>query len=127
MIRSTEIVAQVADLSVCTVQSSTTLSNVVNAMVTAERSLALVVKDGVVHGVVSEGDIVRAIHDGADLDLVWAADIMTADPVIIDPNTAAWDVLELMLDAHIRHVIVDREGGPSVIGFFDVVDLVLPR
>lgn len=127
MIKSTEIVAQVIDLSVCTVQSSTTLSGVIDALVKAKRSLALVMTDGEVDGVVSEGDIVRAIHNGADLDLVWAADIMTADPVIIDPNTAAWDVLELMLDEHIRHVIVDREDGPSVIGFFDVVDLVLPR
>ena len=127
MIKSTEVVAQVIDLSVCTVQPASTLTEVVSALVKAKRSLALVMNDGLVEGVVSEGDIVRAIHDGADLDLVWAADIMTTDPVVIDPNTAAWDVLELMLDEHIRHVIVDREDGPSVIGFFDVVDLVLPR
>lgn len=127
MIKSTEVVAQVVDLSVCTVAPSSTLSDVVGALVTAKRSLALVMNEGTVEGVVSEGDIVRAIQDGADLDLVWAADIMTTDPVIIDPNTAAWDVLEMMLDEHIRHVIVDREDGPSVIGFFDVVDLVLPR
>lgn len=127
MIKTSEVIAQVEDLSICTVTPSTTLSGVIDAMVGCKRSLALVMKDDTVEGVVSEGDIVRAIHDGADLGLVWAADIMTADPVIIDPNTAAWDVLELMLDEHIRHVIVDREDGPSVVGFFDVVNLVLPR
>lgn len=127
MIRSTEVIEQVADLAVCTVSPSTTLSGVIDSMVTNKRALALVIKGGSILGVVSEGDIVRAIHDKADLGVVWAADIMTADPVVIDPNTAAWDVLELMLDAHIRHVIVSREDGPSVVGFFDVVNLVLPR
>lgn len=127
MIRSTEIIEQVADLAVCTVSPSTTLKGVVESMVANKRALALVMEGGSILGVVSEGDIVRAIHDEADVGVVWAADIMTADPVVIDPNTAAWDVLELMLDEHIRHVIVSRADGPSVVGFFAVVDLVLPR
>jgi CBS domain-containing protein len=127
MIRSTEIIEQVADLAMCTVSPSTTLKGVIESMVANKRALALVVEGGSILGVVSEGDIVRAIHDEADVGVVWAADIMTADPVVIDPNTAAWDVLELMLDEHIRHVIVSREDGPSVVGFFDVVDLILPR
>jgi CBS domain-containing protein len=127
MIRSTEIIEQVADLAMCTVSPSTTLKGVIESMVANKRALALVVEGGSILGVVSEGDIVRAIHNEADVGVVWAADIMTADPVVIDPNTAAWDVLELMLDEHIRHVIVSREDGPSVVGFFDVVDLVLPR
>jgi CBS domain-containing protein len=127
MIRSTEIIEQVADLAMCTVSPSTTLKGVIESMVANKRALALVMEGGSILGVVSEGDIVRAIHNEADVGVVWAADIMTADPVVIDPNTAVWDVLELMLDEHIRHVIVSREDGPSVVGFFDVVDLVLPR
>jgi CBS domain-containing protein len=127
MIRSTEIIEQVADLAMCTVSPSTTLKGVIESMVANKRALALVMEGGLILGVVSEGDIVRAIHNEADVGVVWAADIMTADPVVIDPNTAVWDVLELMLDEHIRHVIVSREDGPSVVGFFDVVDLVLPR
>ena len=127
MIRSTEIIEQVADLAMCTVSPSTTLKGVIESMVANKRALALVMEGGSILGVVSEGDIVRALHNEADVGVVWAADIMTADPVVIDPNTAAWDVLELMLDEHIRHVIVSREDGPSVVGFFDVVDLVLPR
>jgi CBS domain-containing protein len=127
MIRSTEIIEQVADLAMCTVSPSTTLKGVIESMVANKRALALVMEGGSILGVVSEGDIVRAIHNEADVGIVWAADIMTADPVVIDPNTAVWDVLELMLDEHIRHVIVSREDGPSVVGFFDVVDLVLPR
>lgn len=127
MIRSTEIIEQVADLDMCTVSPSTTLKGVIESMVANKRALALVMEGGSILGVVSEGDIVRALHNEADVGVVWAADIMTADPVVIDPNTAVWDVLELMLDEHIRHVIVSREDGPSVVGFFDVVDLVLPR
>jgi CBS domain-containing protein len=127
MIRSTEIIEQVADLAMCTVSPSTTLKGVIESMVANKRALALVMEGGSILGVVSEGDIVRALHNEADVGVVWAADIMTADPVVIDPNTAVWDVLELMLDEHIRHVIVSREDGPSVVGFFDVVDLVLPR
>jgi arabinose-5-phosphate isomerase len=127
MIKSTEVIGQVADTPICIVSPEASLSKVVEQMVLSERPLALVMNRDSLKGVVSEGDIVRSIHDGADLDTVWAADIMTADLVEVDERTAAWDVLELMLDEHIRHVIVQREGGPGLVGFFSVVDLVLPR
>jgi len=124
---TTEIIGQVADSPICVVPPEVSLSRVVEEMSLSEQPLALVIRNGVLEGVVSEGDIVRSIHDGADLDTVWAADIMTTELVEVDERTAAWDVLELMLNEHIRHVIVQREDGPALVGFFNVVDMVLPR
>lgn len=127
MIRNKEVIEQVAESALCVVTPESTLHEVVDELVMAEQALALVMTGDQVHGVVSEGDIVRAIHDGADLDEVWAADVMTKETVFVDPQTAAWDVLELMLDRHIRHVVVERESGPGLVGFPAVVDLVMPR
>lgn len=125
--RTAEIIGQVADSPICVVKPQDSLRQVVEMMVLSERPLALVMKNDELEGVVSEGDVVRSIHDGADLDTIWAADIMTTDLVEVEEHTAAWDVLELMLAKHIRHVIVQREAGPGLVGFFNVVDLVLPR
>lgn len=127
MIRTDEVIAQVTESALCVVSPEATLHEVVDELVMAGQALALVMANERVEGVISEGDIVRAIYDGADLDEVWAADVMTKEPVFVDPQTAAWDVLELMLDEHIRHVVVDRDTGPGLVGFPAVVDLVLPR
>jgi CBS domain-containing protein len=125
--QTAEIIGQVADSPICVVKPEHFLRQVIETMVLSERPLALVMRDEELVGVVSEGDVVRSIHDGADLDTIWAADIMTTDVVQVEEHTAAWDVLELMLAQHIRHVIVQREAGPGLVGFFNVVDLVLPR
>lgn len=127
MIRTDDVIESVVESETCVVSPTTTLHRVVDALVATGQALALVVDDGSVVGVVSEGDIVRAIHDDAELDLVWAADVMTKDPVVIDAHTAAWDVLEMMLDEKIRHVIVELDSGPGIVGFPSVVELVLPR
>jgi len=127
MIKSDEVIAQVAESALCVVSPETTLRELVDELVLAGQALALVMTKESVDGVVSEGDIVRAIHDGADLDQVWAADVMTTETVFVDQQTAAWDVLELMLDEHIRHVVINRDSGPALVGFPAVVDLVLPR
>lgn len=127
MYKTAETIGQVADTPTCTVQPEVALRKVVEALAANEAALAVVMQGGTIEGVVSEGDIIRAIHDGADLETIWAADVMTTDLVKVNERTAAWDVLELMLAERIRHVIVEREAGPGVVGFFNVVDLVLPR
>lgn len=127
MNRTEEVIGQVADAPICIVKPEDSLTRVIEVMVLSERPLALVMRDQKLEGVVSEGDIIRSIFDGADLDTVWAADIMSTDLVEVEEHTAAWDVLELMLNKHIRHVIVQREDECGLVGFFNVVDLVLPR
>ncbi|RZV46961.1 MAG: hypothetical protein EX269_05890 [Acidimicrobiales bacterium] len=52
---------------------------------------------------------------------------MTTELVLVDHQTAVWDVLELMLDEQIRHVIVSDPERPVVVEISDLVAVVLPR
>jgi len=124
---STETIGEITKDASCVVAPRATLHDVADALTESKRTLAVVLRDGKIEGVVSEGDIVRAIHDGADVEEVWAADIMTTELVLVDHHTAVWDVLELMLDEHIRHVIVSDPERPVVVEISDLVAVVLPR
>ena len=66
---------------------------------------------GGVLGVVSERDIIDAIHDGADLATQWAADVMTSDLVALPASTGVDDMADAMADHHVRHVVVPRSDG----------------
>ncbi|NNC81822.1 MAG: CBS domain-containing protein [Acidimicrobiales bacterium] len=124
---STETIGEITKDASCVVAPGATLHDVADALTKSKRTLAVVLQEGKIEGVVSEGDIVRAIHHGADVEEVWAADIMTTELVLVDHQTAVWDVLELMLDEQIRHVIVSDPERPVVVEISDLVAVVLPR
>lgn len=124
---STETIGEITENASCVIAPKATLHEVADALTESDRTLAVVMREGTIEGVVSEGDIVRAIHDGADVEEIWAADIMTTELVLVDKHTAVWDVLELMLDEHIRHVIVTDPEEPVVVEISDLVAVVLPR
>jgi signal-transduction protein with cAMP-binding, CBS, and nucleotidyltransferase domain len=60
-------------------------------------------------GIVSERDVARALADDADPDSVWAADIATVELVTVDARDRILQVAFTMLDADIRHVVVQRD------------------
>ena len=109
----------------CVVEPTTTLRGVADAMVESGEALAIVVDGLSVSGVVSEGDIVRALHDGADLDEIWAADVMTEDLLVVDDTTSVAEVMKTMVDARVRHVIVHRDESPGLVSLAEVVSSVL--
>jgi CBS domain-containing protein len=109
----------------CIVEPLTTLRGVADAMVETGEALALVVDGLSVSGVVSEGDIVRALHDGADLDEVWAADVMTADLLVVDVSSTVSEAMKTMVDERVRHLIVHRGDSPGLVSLAEVVSSVL--
>ena len=85
--------------------------------------LAVVMEDGRLVGVVSERDLVWAIARDADLDVVWAADVMAmdVDVVRVAPEVSIIDVAATMAANNARHVIVDHGEAPGVVSIRDVV------
>lgn len=83
---------------------------------------ALVVAQGEVRGLLSERDVVVALADGADPDSVWAADVMTPAPVWAEPDDSLARVLELMVEAGIRHLPV-MTGGSELLGVVSLRDV----
>lgn len=81
-----------------------------------------VMSDDRVGGVVSERDVVRAVASGGALDDVWAADVMTEEPVRIDLDDTIWDAAEQMLAEGVRHLpVVD---GAEVVGVVSIRDVL---
>jgi predicted transcriptional regulator len=76
-------------------------------------------------GVVSERDLVHALAGGADPDEVWAADVMSEDIVLAEPEEAIVDVAEQMTAEAVRHVaIVDRGTVVGVVSARDVLPVL---
>lgn len=73
-------------------------------------------------GVASERDVVRALADGADPDEVWAADVMTSDLVIAEPDEDVVDVATRMTNEGVRHVAVVERG--TILGVVSARDVI---
>lgn len=83
---------------------------------------APVLSAGRLTGVLSERDVLTAVADGADLDAVWVADVMTEAPVVAAPDESLLEVAERMADAGVRHMpVVD---GDRVVGMISVRELL---
>ncbi|RMH77769.1 MAG: CBS domain-containing protein [Actinomyces sp.] len=66
----------------------------------------LVVKPGAPAAVVTERDIVRAIGEGAEIDDVWATDVMTREVLEISADAPISEAARLMMTAGVRHLVV---------------------
>ena len=83
---SDQPIGTLASKYVISVESNASLRTVVEHLINGEVSLVVVDESGSPAGVVSEHDVLEAIHDGADIDEIWAADIMSADVVTVDAD-----------------------------------------
>jgi CBS domain-containing protein len=74
-------------------------------------------------GAVSERDIVAALANGADPDLVWAEDVMSEQLVSFEAGDRVVDAAAELVDRGIRHAPV-LEGG-EVVGVVSLRDLTV--
>ncbi len=62
-------------------------------------------------GIVSEFDLLRALHEEKNLASVKARDLMTPNPVTVSPDTHTMDIIQSLEAKHlIRMPVVDEEG-----------------
>ncbi|HKF77654.1 MAG TPA: CBS domain-containing protein [Candidatus Dormibacteraeota bacterium] len=84
-------------------------------------SVAAVLDEGRLLGVVTERDLVRALADDA-IRTATVADYMTAEPCTIGPEADARDAAALMVSRQVRHLPVVE--GDAVLGFVSARDLL---
>ena len=92
----------------------------------AERRIGAlpVVEDGQPVGVYSERDLLRCVHEhGVDVLGQPVADVMTAPPVTVTPDTSVLVALSLMTRRRIRHLPV-VDGDRRMVEFISIGDLV---
>ncbi len=85
---------------------------------------AVVDQDGMMAGIITDGDLRRMLNNHQHLDLltVTAADIMTKAPISISPEEYAVNALKIMQERSITQLIVEEKG--RVTGFIHLHNLL---
>jgi len=74
-------------------------------------SVPILEKDHKVIGIVSEYDLLKAIMEGKELAKVTAREIMTKNPITVNQDTRATEIVRLLQEKHlIRMPVVNDEG-----------------
>jgi CBS domain-containing protein len=99
-----------------------TLRQAAELMVSSEVGSVAVEVDGALEGILTERDMLRAVAQGADLDLDAVSKWMTEYPDSFDPEMAIEEAAEWMLATGFRHLpVVD---GGEVVGVISIKDVL---
>lgn len=104
-----------------TVGENLTLRALAAVLAADEIGTTFVRRDDGTPGIVSERDVIRALANGADPDVVWAGDVMTEELATALAGERILDVAIRLVAENIRHAVVLEEG--RVIGVVSARDL----
>lgn len=111
---------------VVSVTTTTTIREIAGLLHDHRIGAVLVIDDGVISGIVSERDIVAALHQlgSAVLDSAARA-VMTAPVVTATPESSITEAMATMTNRRIRHLPVVSAG--TLVGLVSIGDLVKRR
>lgn len=86
-------------------------------------------EDGIVYGLVTTIDLVRAVRDAEDngerVEDLLVADAMTKDPIMVAPETPVEDLARTMVEQRIHRVLVGKDRMlEGVVTAFDLMRVV---
>jgi CBS domain-containing protein len=117
-------VREVMSKELVTVDPSINLIEAAREMSTSRVGSVLVLQEGVLSGIFTERDILRALAESASADLARVSPIstrMVRDPVTIGPDASVGEALDRMLVGGFRHLPVME--GSSLVGVVSMRDL----
>jgi arabinose-5-phosphate isomerase len=119
-----DLMQPLADTAI--VDPETGLLDVLSAITRGGSGAALVVEEGVLAGIVTDGDIRRGIAGAGAQPLtgITAKDLMSADPETVGPDARAYDALRLMEDRPSQITVLPVVDGAGVRGLVRLHDLV---
>jgi len=87
----------------------------------------LVMDDGVLAGIVSQGDCaIKVLLPNLDPKTTRIASIMTANPLTVTPSNSLDECMAIMVHKHIRHLpVVDQKKVVGVVSIGDIVKSVI--
>jgi arabinose-5-phosphate isomerase len=83
---------------------------------------AVLDQEGLLQGIITDGDLRRMLEKSSSIDQITAADILTPNPKTIDPETLAVEALDLMRKNNISALLVVEN--QSYLGVLHLHDLV---
>ncbi len=117
---------KVADLmtqAAVTDAADDTLAEAAAKMRQQQTGSLLVMEGEALSGIVTERDVLKVVGDGRDPKAVSLRDVMTPDPVTIEPEASIQDAARIMFDKWFRHLPVTTSEG-QVVGIISLRDLL---
>ena len=104
----------VANQDILALAGDASVREAVQGMAARDVNSVLIVENGALQGIFTGTDLIKkVVAAGQDLDNTPLRDVMTADPITVDPRSNALDALHLMQDRRFRHLPV-VDGGELV-------------
>jgi CBS domain-containing protein len=119
---ATRSVSDVMSVQPVFVEPETTLRRITEVLTDEAVGAVVVLGASGLVGLVSERDVVRAIANGADPDIMWAADVMAQDLVSTTSDEPLFKVMLVMAEHSVRHVPVVDEG--ELVGMVSARDVI---
>ena len=82
-----------------------------------------VIKENKVIGIITDGDLRRMLQSEKDVGGLKAEDIMTSNPISIDPEALAYTAFQLMREKSITQIIV-KSSSDEYLGMIHIHDLI---
>lgn len=112
---------------VTTISPQATVSQLVALLAKHGIGAVIVSTDGrTIDGIVSERDVVRAMHQGHAMLHEEVSEIMTTQVICVPPHAHVDELMHLMTERRIRHIpVVDEDG--FLLGIVSIGDVVKTR
>ena len=91
------------------VEADTSLTDALFIMTETRTGLALVMKDGELQGVISDGDLRRFLISGKSINDSVASELMNPNPCFVSPDARLSEAEEIMREKHIKWLIVSED------------------
>lgn len=97
-----------------------TMNDVILTMTTSTLGLAIVQHNGLLKGIITDGDLRRALMQYSDYKVLTATDMMTIIPITISQDHMLAEAEEIMRENHIKNVlVVDNNDSNAVVGVLE--------
>ncbi|MEH6453195.1 MAG: KpsF/GutQ family sugar-phosphate isomerase [Psychromonas sp.] len=92
------------------VEMNTPLTDTLLIMTETRTGLALVMQDGGLQGVITDGDVRRFLISGEDINNCTAEKLMNTSPCFISPDARLTAAEDIMREKHIKWLVVSEDG-----------------
>lgn len=106
------------------VAPSTPMKDTILEMTNKRLGVTGVFEDDKLVGIVTDGDLRRALERGDEVFLKWASDIMNHNPKVIESNSLVESALKLMDEYSITSIFVVTGDDATVVGIVHLHDLI---
>lgn len=116
-------ISEIMTRTLCQVRPDQTVIDVLARMRSKSVSSVLVVDGVAIRGIITERDIVRAVHTSANLKALNCDELMQSPVLSVGPETPCLDAYHRMTDRGVRHLAVTDKTG-KVLGLASEGDLM---